>query len=75
MRVKTVECGAATTVYAATAPELEGCGGVYLSDCRICEVDDRDENLDAVRSYAVNPEAAERLWAVSEEMIGQSVPL
>ena len=75
LQFKTVACGAATSVYAATAPELEGQGGVYLSDCRIRDVDDNDENLEAVRSYAVDPEAAERLWAVSEEMLAQSFPL
>ncbi|KAG2498411.1 hypothetical protein HYH03_003670 [Edaphochlamys debaryana] len=27
--------GAATSVYAATAPELEGCSGAYLADCKV----------------------------------------
>lgn len=33
--VKTVEQGAATSVWAAIAPELEGRGGLYLEDCQI----------------------------------------
>jgi len=32
---KSVEQGAATTVWAALAPELEGNGGHYLEDCSI----------------------------------------
>ena len=39
-RLKTVESGAATSVYSATAPELEGRGGVYLEDCGVAEVND-----------------------------------
>ena len=33
-RARRVEQGAATTVWAATAPELDGQGGTYLADCR-----------------------------------------
>ena len=67
---KSVEAGAATTCYAATAPELEGKGGVYLEDCHIAEVDDTDP-VGGVRSYAVEPDNAEKLWAVSEDIVGQ----
>jgi len=28
-----------------------------------------------VRSYAVDPEAAKRLWTISEELVGQPLPL
>lgn len=75
MRLKTVESGAATQTYAATAPELIGQGGAYLADCRICEVNDTIDGLSNagmsyVSSYAVDPEAAERLWALSEEATG-----
>jgi NAD(P)-dependent dehydrogenase (short-subunit alcohol dehydrogenase family) len=34
---RTVEQGAATTVWAAVAPELEGVGGKYLDNCAIAE--------------------------------------
>ncbi len=67
---KSVEAGAATTCYAATAPELAGKGGVYLEDCHIADVDDNDPT-GGVRSYAVDPDNAEKLWAVSEEIVGQ----
>jgi NAD(P)-dependent dehydrogenase (short-subunit alcohol dehydrogenase family) len=69
------EAGAATSVYTATAPELEGSGGVYLEDCHVAEVNDNEAISGGVRSYALDPEAAKRLWAVSEEMVGQSFPV
>jgi NAD(P)-dependent dehydrogenase (short-subunit alcohol dehydrogenase family) len=75
LQLKSVEAGAATSVFAATAPELEGRGGLYLEDCGIAAVDDSEDATRGVRSYAVDPEAARRLWAVSEEMIGASFPL
>ena len=75
MRLKSVEAGAATTVYAATAPELEGRGGLYLEDCGIANVDDAEDAAGGVRSYAVDPDAAKRLWSISEEMVGESFPL
>jgi len=68
--LKSVEAGAATTCFAATAPELEGKGGVYLEDCHIADVND-DDPTGSVRSYAVDPAKAEALWSVSEEIVGQ----
>jgi NAD(P)-dependent dehydrogenase (short-subunit alcohol dehydrogenase family) len=68
---KTVEAGAATSCYAATAPELEGLGGVYLEDCHVAAVDDEDPS-GSVRSYAVDPGNAEKLWALSEATVGQT---
>ena len=59
----------------ATAPELEGRGGLYLEDCGVAEVNDVENAADGVRSYAIDPAAAERLWSISEEMVGQSLPL
>ena len=70
MQRKNIAAGAATSVYAATAPELEGRGGLYLEDCHVAAVDDVDVS-GGVRSYAVDAEAARRLWAMSEEMAGQ----
>ena len=40
MQFKSVEAGAATSVFAATAPELEGRGGLYLEDCHVAAVND-----------------------------------
>lgn len=74
IQFKSVEAGAATSVYAATAPELEGRGGVYLEDCGVAEVDDERED-GGVRSYALDTTAATGLWTLSEELVGQSFDL
>ena len=75
MRMKSVQAGAATSVYTATAPELEGRGGLYLEDCHVAEIDDAENAAEGVRSYALDPEAAQRLWTLSEEMVGQNFDL
>ena len=69
-RLKTIPQGAATTCYAATAPELAGRGGVYLEDCHVAETD-ADSTKGGVRPYAVDPDIAERLWSLSEARVGQ----
>ncbi|MCA9641655.1 MAG: SDR family NAD(P)-dependent oxidoreductase [Polyangiaceae bacterium] len=70
-RMKTVEAGAATTVYAATAPELAERGGCYLEDCHVSEVNDDPTATAGVRSYAVDPQLAQRLWAESERLVAE----
>ena len=70
---KTIPEGAATQVWAATAPELEGVGGVYCEDCHVAEVDDQSPKS-GVRSYALDPDKADRLWQLSEELTGESYP-
>ncbi len=68
---KTPEQGAATQVWAATSPQLEGMGGVYCEDCDIAEqVPVDDTNAGGVREYATNPDQAKRLWALSAELTG-----
>ena len=67
---KTPEAGAATEVWAATSPQLAGRGGLYLEDCEVAEARRRDPARRGVRDYAVDPEAAARLWAVSAERTG-----
>jgi len=67
-KFKTVEQGAATSCWAATAPDISGQGGVYCEDCHIAEVDIARED-GGVRPYALDGDAAEKLWAVSEEMV------
>lgn len=70
---KTIAQGAATSCWAATAPELEGNGGVYCEDCHVAEVDD-ESAAGGVRSYALNTSYADRLWAMSEELTGARFP-
>lgn len=68
---KTIAQGAATTLYAATAPELEGRGGVYLEDCHVAAVNDSRGSAEGVKAYALDPEAARGLWRASEAMVGE----
>ena len=63
---KTVEQGAATSVWAATAPELDAQGGTYLADCEVT-----DEHA----PWARDPESAARLWTLTETLVGQRFPL
>ena len=71
LETKSVAAGAATAVYAATAPELEGQGGVYLEDCHVAEVSDAKAANEGVKFYAVDPVLAQRLWHISEELVGE----
>ena len=68
---KTIPQGAATSCYAATSADLEGKGGVYLEDCHVSKVDN-DSQKEGVRSYALDPDNAEKLWALSEKLVGES---
>ncbi|MGA9858266.1 MAG: SDR family NAD(P)-dependent oxidoreductase [Solirubrobacteraceae bacterium] len=67
---KSPEQGAATQVWAATSPQLDGLGGVYCEDCEIAEVDDDPSSTRGVRSHAIDAEQAERLWALSARLTG-----
>jgi NAD(P)-dependent dehydrogenase (short-subunit alcohol dehydrogenase family) len=71
MEWKTPEQGAATSVWAATAPELEGKGGLYLDDCQIASLRTSPDDPGGYEGYARDPEAAKRLWTVSEQLVGE----
>ncbi|MDG2271561.1 MAG: SDR family NAD(P)-dependent oxidoreductase [Halioglobus sp.] len=68
---KTVEQGAATSVWAATAAELALEGGIYLEDCQIAKAAAGD-GVRGIESYAIDSAAAEQLWSLSEDLVGQS---
>ena len=73
---KTPRQGASTIVFAATSPLLDDIGGVYLKDNDISPLDDEPRQLTAecipaeVASHSIDPEAAKRLWTLSERLIG-----
>ena len=71
---KSVEQGAATSVFAATAIELAEKGGIYLENCQIAAPAVQGSGS-GVESYALDPAAAERLWTLSEALVGQSFKL
>ncbi|MXM67356.1 SDR family NAD(P)-dependent oxidoreductase [Streptomyces sp. HUCO-GS316] len=68
--LKTPSQGAATQVWAATSPRLDGVGGVYLEDCDIAEPAPADGTRTGVKDWATDPEQAARLWALSAERTG-----
>jgi NAD(P)-dependent dehydrogenase (short-subunit alcohol dehydrogenase family) len=72
-RWRTVEQAAATTVWAAVAPELAGIGGLYLEDCAIARSWSSPGTMPPghYRPYALDPERAGRLWALSESLVGR----
>jgi NAD(P)-dependent dehydrogenase (short-subunit alcohol dehydrogenase family) len=65
---KTPEQGAATSILVATSPLLDGVGGRYFEDCNEAEVGKLSAR-NGVAAYALDPEAATRLWQVSLEML------
>ncbi len=58
---KSVEEGAATSCYVATAPQLGSTSGQYFEDCNAVTVAD---------GHMHNELMAERLWQVSDELVG-----
>jgi NAD(P)-dependent dehydrogenase (short-subunit alcohol dehydrogenase family) len=70
---KTVEQGAATSIVAAVAPEFARTGGHYLDDAREAYTVPNDAELaqhpHGVKEWALDPAAAERLWAISADLI------
>jgi NAD(P)-dependent dehydrogenase (short-subunit alcohol dehydrogenase family) len=70
-RFKTVEQGAATSVWCATSASVDGMGGVYCEDVDVAEAVSADfAGTSGVRPWAMDPALAERLWTKSEEWTG-----
>jgi NAD(P)-dependent dehydrogenase (short-subunit alcohol dehydrogenase family) len=66
---KTVEQGAATSVWCATSPGLAGKGGVYCEDVDIARAVPADyKENGGVSPWAIDPILADRLWLLSEEL-------
>lgn len=72
-----VEQGAATSVWCATSPQLEGRGGVYCMNVDIANVipessvdGDLNQVITGVLPWAIDLEMAERLWKLSEDLTG-----
>jgi NAD(P)-dependent dehydrogenase (short-subunit alcohol dehydrogenase family) len=74
--LKTVGQGAATSVWCATSPLLDGIGGVYCQNCDIAPLVTEETAVHwgslavGVMPHAVDHEAAGRLWALSEQLTG-----
>jgi NAD(P)-dependent dehydrogenase (short-subunit alcohol dehydrogenase family) len=69
---KTVEQGAATSVLLAASPLLDGVTGRYFEDCNEAPEwveGDALAGAGGVAAFALDPEAAARLWDLSEENV------
>ncbi|WP_345495480.1 oxidoreductase [Nocardia callitridis] len=69
--------GAATGLWAATSTQLDDIGGMYLEDCDIAPVTGDGvpaHNGVGVMPYAIDPDQADRLWTISEELTGVATP-
>ena len=65
---KTVQQGAATSVWAAVGSELNGVGGRYLEDCNESTPFDKALPFRGYMAYALDREHADQLWALSESL-------
>ncbi len=68
-RMKSVEQGAATSVFLAASPQVAGIGGRYFEDCGEAEVVEQVQGIRGVMPHALDPDDAGRLWDVSEELL------
>jgi NAD(P)-dependent dehydrogenase (short-subunit alcohol dehydrogenase family) len=71
---KTPEAGASGAVWAATSPQLDGMGGVYVEDTDIAPATDdlpeADRDRIGVNAWATDPDAAAKLWEISAALTG-----
>lgn len=58
---KSIEQGVATIVVAAIDPRIVSQSGAYLANCQV----------EDVYEYAKNPEQVEKLWELSEKLVGE----
>ncbi|MET9412466.1 SDR family NAD(P)-dependent oxidoreductase [Streptomyces sp. NPDC002935] len=69
---KTVEQGAATTVFLAASPLAEGVGGRYFEDVEeapLVHARPTELGVAGVAPYALDPENAERLWELASDIV------
>jgi NAD(P)-dependent dehydrogenase (short-subunit alcohol dehydrogenase family) len=63
---KTLAEGAATQVYVATSPIIEGVSGAYFEDCNPVVIDGPNHVFDQA--------LADRLWDLTQTMVGEYLP-
>jgi hypothetical protein len=68
--LKTVQQGAATTIWCATSPFLNNIGGVYCEDADIAKLSFGQGMSTGVKPYSVDAAHAKRLWPLTEELTG-----
>jgi len=71
--MKNIPQGASTSVFAAVSPKLDGLGGLFLENNEVTFPVGHPEvkaPFHGIAPHAVDPEAASKLWALSEEWTG-----
>ena len=74
MEFKSVEAGAATQVWAATAAELVDHNGAYLADCGL-GVLGANPGVNGFLPYLLDDDHAAALWVLSEQLVGSTFEL
>ena len=70
---KTIPQGAATACWAGVVAAPDAVGARYCEDCHVAPVVDAGAEVrEGVRAYALDPERARALWALSERMAGET---
>ncbi|HKR90466.1 MAG TPA: SDR family oxidoreductase, partial [Phenylobacterium sp.] len=69
---KTIPQGAATSVWAGLVAAADAVGGRYCEDCQVAELSHDPTVRGGVQPYALDPEHAKALWALSERMVGET---
>ncbi|MCS7793329.1 oxidoreductase [Pseudomonas aeruginosa] len=81
--MKSIPQGAATHVWCAVSPQLDGMGGVFCANSEITGVAEGDVSITLdqpegrsmdVAPYAIDRVAARRLWDLSESALGIALP-
>ncbi|CAH0132253.1 MULTISPECIES: SDR family NAD(P)-dependent oxidoreductase [unclassified Pedobacter] len=76
--LKTIQQGAATSIWAATSPQLNNIGGVYCEDTDIAELLSENPSIQTdaklhqsgAMDYSLDESSAKKLWDLTEEMTG-----
>jgi NAD(P)-dependent dehydrogenase (short-subunit alcohol dehydrogenase family) len=74
LHLKSIQQGAATSVWAGVVAGAEEVGGRYCEDCHVAELLEGEDTCaisEGVRPYALDPERAKALWAKSEDMVAE----
>lgn len=71
---KSIPQGAATSVWAGVVAPADEIGGRYCENCHVADLTEASgmDLSGGVRAYALDPERAKALWALSERMVGES---
>ncbi|MFP6559216.1 oxidoreductase [Paraburkholderia sp. B3] len=71
--MKNPQQGAATSVWCATSPQLDGMGGLYCEDCDVAEPRVGHPIVAGVNPWAIDHDTARKLWALSEQLTAVSL--